>query len=269
MMVRTYRVRGHLEAQLDPLGLQIPKPHAELDPATHGFGPEDMDRPIFIDNVLGMETATPRRILQVLRETYCGPVGVEFMHIQDPEQKAWIQRRVEGAPWRTAFAGPAKQTILKQLTEAEGLEAFCQKRFVGTKRFGLEGAEVTIPAVHAIIETAARGGVREIAIGMPHRGRLNTLVNIVKKSVFSALFSEFGEAPPSSRTTFGGLRRRQTLPSRHLHRRRDFRYTWSILSLAAFNPRTSKPSTPSSSARSAPARTRPATPAPAAPSWAS
>jgi 2-oxoglutarate dehydrogenase E1 component len=191
MMVRTYRVRGHLEAKLDPLGLQVPKPHPELDPATYGFGEADMDRPIFIDNVLGLEVATPRQILQVLRETYCGPVGVEFMHIQDPDQKAWIQRRVEGAPWRSQYDAAAKKKVLKELTEAEGLEVFCQKRYVGTKRFGLEGAEVTIPALHAIIETAARGGVQEIAIGMPHRGRLNTLVNVVKKP-YTALFSEFG-----------------------------------------------------------------------------
>jgi 2-oxoglutarate dehydrogenase E1 component len=191
MMVRTYRVRGHLEAQLDPLGLQVPKPHAELDPATYGFGPADMDRPIFIDNVLGLEVATPRQILQTLRQTYCGPVGVEFMHIQDPEQKSWIQRRVEGAPWATAFDAEMKKTILQQLTEAEGLEAFCQKRFVGTKRFGLEGGEVTIPAVQAIIASAAQAGTDEIAIGMSHRGRLNTLVNVVKKP-YTQLFSEFG-----------------------------------------------------------------------------
>ena len=191
MMVRTYRVRGHLEAKLDPLGLQIPSPHPELDPATHGFTEADMDRPIFIDHVLGLEVATPRQILDILRESYCGPVGVEFMHIQDPEQKDWIQRRVEGAPWNRSADAAEKKKILLQLTEAEGLEAFCQKRFVGTKRFGLEGAEVTIPALHAIIETAARAGVNEVAIGMPHRGRLNTLVNIVKKP-YAALFSEFG-----------------------------------------------------------------------------
>ena len=191
MMIRTYRVRGHLEAKLDPLGLQIPAPHPELDPATYGFTATDLDRPIFIDHVLGLEIATPRQILQVLRETYCGPVGVEFMHIQDPDQKAWIQRRVEGAPWRSHFDASGKRRILQDLTEAEGLEAFCQKRYVGTKRFGLEGAEVTIPALHAIIQVAAASGVNEIAIGMPHRGRLNTLVNVVKKP-YAALFSEFG-----------------------------------------------------------------------------
>jgi 2-oxoglutarate dehydrogenase E1 component len=191
MMIRTYRVRGHLEAHLDPLGIQIPKPHPELDPATYGFSEADMDRPIFIDHVLGFETATPRQILTTLRRTYCGPIGVEFMHIQDPDQKSWIQRRVEGAPWATAFDPDGKKKILRQLTEAEGLEVFCQKRFVGTKRFGLEGGESTIPAIQAVIETAAKNGVNEIAIGMSHRGRLNTLVNVVKKP-YTQLFSEFG-----------------------------------------------------------------------------
>src|ERR1700744_4876350 len=191
MLIRSYRVRGHLEAQLDPLGLTNPHKHAELDPATYGFTDADMDKPIFIDNVLGLETATLRQIMQILRQTYCGPIGVEFMHIQDPEQKSWIQRKVEGAPWLTALNADEKRVVLQQLTEAEGFEAFCQKRYVTTKRFGLEGGEITIPALHAMIETAAAAGVVEVAIGMPHRGRLNTLVNIVKKPL-TALFSEFG-----------------------------------------------------------------------------
>jgi 2-oxoglutarate dehydrogenase E1 component len=191
MMIRTYRVRGHLEAHLDPLGLQVPKPHPELDPKSYGFTEADLDRPIFIDNVLGRETATLREIVAILRETYCGPIGVEFMHIQDPEQKAWIQRKIEGANWRASFDTAGRRRILEQLTEAESFEAFCQKRYVTTKRFGLEGGESTIPAIHTIIETAAAQGVNEVAIGMPHRGRLNTLVNIVKKPL-TALFSEFG-----------------------------------------------------------------------------
>jgi 2-oxoglutarate dehydrogenase E1 component len=191
MMIRVYRVRGHLEARLDPLGLQVPKSHPELDPKTYGFTEADYDRPIFIDGVLGRETATVREILDVVRTAYCGPIGVEFMHIQDPDQKSWMQRRIEGAPWHKSFDDDERKLILKQLTEAEGFEAFCQKRFVGTKRFGLEGGEVTIPALHTIIETAARAGVSEICIGMPHRGRLNTLANIVRKP-FTAMFSEFG-----------------------------------------------------------------------------
>ncbi len=195
MMIRVYRVRGHLEAQLDPLGLTVPASHPELDPKTYGFTEADLDRPIFIDNMLGRETATAREILSVLRSTYCGPIGVEYMHIQDPDQKAWLQRRIEGAPWATKIDADTKRTILRQLTEAEGFEAFCQKRYVGTKRFGLEGGEVTIPALHAMIETAAKDGVAEVVIGMPHRGRLNTLVNVVRKP-FTALFSEFGGASP-------------------------------------------------------------------------
>ena len=191
MLIRSYRVRGHLEARLDPLGLQIPAPHPELDPRTYGFTNADLDRPIFIDNVLGRETATLREITRILRDTYCGSIGVEFMHIQDPEQKSWIQRKIEGAPWLGAFDAKAKRTILQQLTEAEGFETFCQKRYVTTKRFGLEGGEVTIPAIHQMIETAVKAGVREVAIGMPHRGRLNTLVNIVKKPL-TQVFSEFG-----------------------------------------------------------------------------
>ena len=195
MMIRVYRVRGHLEAQLDPLGLTVPKPHPELDPTAYGFTDADLDRKVFIDNVLGRETATVREILAVLRSTYCGPIGVEYMHIQDPDQKTWLQRRIEGAPWSQSFDSDTKKTILRQLTEAEGFEAFCQKRYVGTKRFGLEGGEVTIPALHAMIETAAKDGVQEVVIGMPHRGRLNTLVNVVRKP-FTALFSEFGGASP-------------------------------------------------------------------------
>jgi 2-oxoglutarate dehydrogenase E1 component len=191
MLIRSYRVRGHLEAHLDPLGLTVPARHAELDPATYGFTDADMDKPIFIDNVLGRETATLREIVQILRQTYCGHIGVEFMHIQDPGQKSWIQRRMEGAPWLTALNADEKRTILQELTEAEGFENFCQRRYVTTKRFGLEGGEITIPALHAMIETAAAAGVVEVAIGMPHRGRLNTLVNIVKKPL-TALFSEFG-----------------------------------------------------------------------------
>jgi len=190
MLIRSYRVRGHLEAQLDPLGLRKPAPHPELSPATYGFGDADMDRPIFLDFVLGREYATLREILAICRASYCGSIGTEFMHIQDPDQKAWIQRRIEGAPWLNAFDGAAKRTILKQLTEAEGFESFCARKYATTKRFGLEGGEATIPAIQTIIETTAAQGVNEIAIGMAHRGRLNVLVNVVKKP-YTAVFSEF------------------------------------------------------------------------------
>ncbi|MBX6375813.1 MAG: 2-oxoglutarate dehydrogenase E1 component [Acetobacteraceae bacterium] len=190
MLIRSYRVRGHLEAQLDPLGLQKPKPHPELDPATYGFTEADYDRPIYIAGVLGRETATLREIMAILRASYCGPIGVEFMHIQDPEQKSWIQQRIEGAPWTNAFDAAAKREILQHLTEAEGFEAFCARKFATTKRFGLEGGESTIPAIEEVIAQAARDGVNEIAIGMAHRGRLNVLVNVVRKP-FAQVFSEF------------------------------------------------------------------------------
>ena len=191
MLIRSYRVRGHLEAQLDPLGLQPAKPHPELQPEFWGFTTEpDLDRPIFIDGVLGLETATIRQIVERVRATYCGPIGVEFMHIQDPGQKSWIQQRIEGAPWLGLYSPAEKEQILTQLTEAEGFEAFCAKKYVGTKRFGLEGGETTIPAVQTCIETAARLGTSEIAIGMAHRGRLNVLVNVVKKP-YTKVFAEF------------------------------------------------------------------------------
>jgi 2-oxoglutarate dehydrogenase E1 component len=202
MLIRTYRVRGHLQAHLDPLGLQIPKPHPELDPEAYGFTEADFDRPIFINGVLGLRTASLREILALLNESYCGSIGVEFMHIQDPGQKSWIQRRIEGAPWRTASDVPARREILRQLIEAEGFETFCQNRDVGTKRFGLEGGEVTIPALHAILDVATQAGVTEVAIGMPHRGRLNTLVNILRKP-FAAVFSEFGGGSPTPQDVQG------------------------------------------------------------------
>ncbi|MCX7374848.1 MAG: 2-oxoglutarate dehydrogenase E1 component [Alphaproteobacteria bacterium] len=191
MLIRSYRVRGHLDAQLDPLGLQKPNPHPELQPEFWGFTSDaDQARPVFIDGVLGLETASVKEIVQRVRATYCGPLGVEFMHIQSPEQKSWIQRRVEGAPWNSHFDVAGKRKILTQLTEAEGFEAFCAKKYVSTKRFGLEGGEATIPAVQAVIETAAGLGVNEICIGMAHRGRLNVLVNVVKKP-YMKVFSEF------------------------------------------------------------------------------
>ena len=196
-LLRAYRVRGHLEARLDPLGLQVPKAHADLDPATYGFGPQDMDRPIYLGQalsmLLGVDTAPMRDVIAAVRSAYCGPIGAEFMHVQNPLQREWLQARIEGRDWRTSFGPDQKKTILRQLDEAEGFEAFCQKRYVGTKRFGLEGGEATIPALHTIIDQAARDGVRTVAIGMPHRGRLNTLVNVVRKP-YTAVFSEFAGA---------------------------------------------------------------------------
>jgi 2-oxoglutarate dehydrogenase E1 component len=142
MMVRVYRVRGHLNANFDPLGLEGKALHPELDPKTYGFHEEDMDRPIFINNVLGMETATPRDILKILQQTYCSSIGVQFMHIQRIEERAWIQRRIEGARNQTEFTFKGKRFIYQRLVEAEGFERFLDKKYTGTKRFGLDVAKV-------------------------------------------------------------------------------------------------------------------------------
>jgi 2-oxoglutarate dehydrogenase E1 component len=194
MLIRSYRIRGHLEAKLDPLGLEKREEHPELDPRTYGFTAADLDRPIFIDNVLGLETATPREILAVLRATYCGHIGVEYMHIQDPAEKAWIQGRVEGPRNQIDFTGPGKRAILERLTAAETYERFLDKRYTGTKRFGIEGAESLIPALEQVIKRGGQLGLKELVVGMPHRGRLNVLANFVGKP-FAAIFSEFQGNP--------------------------------------------------------------------------
>ncbi len=197
MMIRAYRVRGHLIARLDPLGLEVRPPHPELEPASYGFAEDDLDRPIFIDNVLGLETATVREIHEILRRTYCGTIGVEFMHIAVPEEKAWIQERIEGREKEVHFTPEGKRAILNKLIEAETFEHFLNRKYTGTKRFGIEGAESLIPAMEAIIKRGGHLGVKEIVLGMPHRGRLNVLTNVMMKP-FRAIFHEFhgGSANP-------------------------------------------------------------------------
>ena len=190
MLIRAYRVRGHLLADLDPLGLAGSKHHPELDPQSYGFSEADLDREFFLDNVLGLEKATLRRILEILRQTYSSKVGVEFMHIQYPDQKAWIQARMEGSYNLLQPSAEEKRELLEQLVQAEGFERFLHVKYPGTKRFGLDGAESTIPALEAIIRTSVEIGVDEIVIGMPHRGRLNVLANIMGKP-YPAIFSEF------------------------------------------------------------------------------
>ncbi len=195
MLIRAYRVRGHLEANLDPLGLMKPEAHPELDPKTYGFTESDLDRPIFINYVLGLETATMRQIIEVVRATYCGNIGVEFMHIQGPDEKAWIQERIEGGRNQTDFTERGKEAILGALTRAEIFEQFLDKKYTGAKRFGLEGGETLIPALEQIVKRGGQLGLRELVIGMPHRGRLNVLANFMDKP-FRAMFSEFeGNSP--------------------------------------------------------------------------
>ena len=189
-LIRAYRVRGHLEADLDPLGLEKRGPYPELDSRSYGFAETDLDREIFINNLLGRERATLREIIATLRETYCGRIGVEYMHIQVPEERAWIQDKFEKRQRRPVLSGSVKKEILQTLTAAETFERFLDRRYTGTKRFGIEGAESLMPALEAILRRGSELSIRELVIGMPHRGRLNVLANFVGKP-FSAIFSEF------------------------------------------------------------------------------
>ncbi|MBS0526970.1 MAG: 2-oxoglutarate dehydrogenase E1 component [Proteobacteria bacterium] len=191
MLIRSYRIRGHLEADLDPLGLIRPPLHRELDPRTYGFTDADWDRPILIFGTLGLgDAATLRQIWDRLRKTYCGKIGVEYMHISDPDQKAWIQERIEHVENRTDFTLEGRRMIMQRVVEAEGLEKYLGLKFVGTKRFGLDGGESLIPGIEQILKRGGQLGVKDVVIGMPHRGRLNTLVHVLQKS-YTALFSEF------------------------------------------------------------------------------
>ena len=190
MLVRAYRARGHLSATCDPLGLGSEEIHPELDYKSYSFTDADLDEPIFIDHVLGLEHATLREIIQILQETYCGNIGVEFLHIQDPDQKAWIQRRIEGIHNQTSFTEKGKSAILERLIEAEGFEQFLHTKHTGTKRFGLDGGEGLIPAMEQILKRGGQLGIKEVVIGMPHRGRLNVLANVMRKP-YKAIFAEF------------------------------------------------------------------------------
>lgn len=190
MLIRAYRARGHLEAKLDPLGLEKREEHPELDPLSYGFSEADLNRPIFIDGVLGLETASMNEIVAICRETYASSIGVEYNHIQHPDQKSWLQRRMEEPRNHTDFTPEGKKAILERLTQAEGLEQFLQKKYTGTKRFGLEGGEAVIPAMEQILKRGGQLGVEEVVLGMAHRGRLNVLTNVMHKP-FSTLFAEF------------------------------------------------------------------------------
>ncbi len=190
MLIRAYRVMGHLAADLDPLRLTERKIHKELKPETYGFTEADLDRPIFIDKVLGLEMATVREIVKILRRTYCRHIGVEFMHITSPAQKSWIQERIEGRDKDISFTNEGKRAILNKLVEAELFETFADVKYTGTKRFGLDGAEAMVPALEQIIKRGGQLGVKEIVIGMAHRGRLNVLANVMGKP-HRAIFNEF------------------------------------------------------------------------------
>ena len=190
MIIRAHRIRGHLVADLDPLGLRDEAIHPELDPKSYGFTEEDLDRPIFIDNVLGLQIASMREIIDLVRRTYCGTFALQYMHISDPEQSAWLKERIEGYGKEIKFTREGRKAILNKLVEAEGFEKFLHVKYMGTKRFGLDGGEALIPALEQIIKRGGALGVKEIVIGMPHRGRLSVLANVMGKP-YKAIFNEF------------------------------------------------------------------------------
>jgi len=198
MLIRAYRARGHFHANLDPLGLEPPKDEQDLDPRSYGFTDADLDRTIFLDRVLGLQFGTLREILAIVRRTYCQTLGVEFMHISNPAQKSWIQERIEGPDKEITFSREGKRAILNKLIEAEGFEKFCDLKFTGTKRFGLDGAESMIPALEQIIKRGGALGVQDIVVGMAHRGRLNVLAQVLGKP-HRAIFHEFkgGSSTPN------------------------------------------------------------------------
>ena len=190
MLIRAYRIRGHLAADLDPLGMREPNPHPELDPKSYGFTEADMDRPIFIDNVLGLQIASMRQIVDIVKRTYCGTFALQYMHISDPEQASWLKERIEGYGKEITFTREGRRAILNKLVEAEGFEKFLHVKYTGTKRFGLDGGEALIPAMEQIIKRGGALGIEEIVIGMPHRGRLSVLANVMSKP-YRAIFNEF------------------------------------------------------------------------------
>jgi len=190
LLIRTYRVRGHLAADLDPLGLTRREVPADLTPEFHGFSNADLDRPIFICGVLGFETATVRQIVEVLQANYCGHVGLEYMHINEVEERRFLQERMEGKDAAIQFTPEGKQSILTKVIHAEQWEKFLARKYVGTKRFGLDGGESAVPALEAVIKYGGQYGVEEIDVGMAHRGRLNILSNVMGKPA-KAIFHEF------------------------------------------------------------------------------
>jgi 2-oxoglutarate dehydrogenase E1 component len=199
MLIRAYRMRGHFHAKLDPLGIEAPRNREELDPRSYGFEESDFDRKIFLDHVLGLEYGSLREIVAICERTYCQTLGVEFMHISNAAQKSWIQERIEGPDKEISFTREGRRAILNKLIESEGFEKFCDVKFTGTKRFGLDGAESLIPALEQIIKRGGNLGVKEIIVGMPHRGRLNVLTQVLGKP-HRALFHEFkgGSANPDA-----------------------------------------------------------------------
>lgn len=202
MLIRAYRVRGHLASDLDPLKITTPMLHPELDPATYGLDKNDNQTKIYLDGALGFSEATPKEIYEKLQSVYCSRIGLEYMHIQDPEKKHWIQSRFESTQRPFPFTKKEKTEILRNLICAESFEKFLNIKFPGAKRFGLEGGESTVPALEVILQTAANDGVNEVVLGMAHRGRLSILANVMKKPMH-LIFSKFQGNEPSNSGVHG------------------------------------------------------------------
>jgi len=205
-LIRAYRIRGHLIANLDPLGMMERKYLHELHPADHGFKKEDYNKKIYLHSYMDRDYATINEILSFLRKKYCSTIGVEYMHISDPIEKKWFRERMEKEENQLNFTPTGKKFILKKLLQAEGFEKFLAIKFVGTKRFGIDGGESLIPALEQIIKRGGQLEVKEIKIGMPHRGRLNVLANLLQKS-YKRIFNEFaGEIGSSVAESAGDVK---------------------------------------------------------------
>ena len=205
-LIRAYRLRGHLLAKLDPLGLKKTEYLEELHPEYYGFKKSDYKREIFLNGVTNKKYSNINEILTFLNKTYCGPIGYEYMHISNPEERIWLRRRIEEDENEIKFTKNGKEAILNKLIQAEGFEKFLATKYVGTKRFGLDGAESLIPALEQIIKIGGQSQIKEVKIGMSHRGRLNVLANVLQKS-YKRIFNEFaGEFNSSSNEGAGDVK---------------------------------------------------------------
>ncbi len=200
-LIRAYRIRGHLIANLDPLGMMERKYLHELHPADHGFKKEDYDKKIFLHSYLDKGYASINELISFLKRIYCSTIGAEYMHIADPIEKVWFRERMEHDENQLKFTDSGKKGILSKLIQAEGFEKFLALKFVGTKRFGLDGAESLIPALEQIIKRGGQLKVKEVKIGMSHRGRVNVLANLLQKSykrIFNEFVGEYASTPEES-----------------------------------------------------------------------
>jgi len=205
-LIRSYRQRGHLLSKLDPLEIRESEYLEELHPENYGFSKEDYEKNIYLDGVINKEYSNIREILSFLRKIYCGPIGYEYMHIANPTERKWFRDRVEKDDNALQFTKNGKNAILNKLIQAEGFEKFLNTKFVGTKRFGLDGAESLIPALEQIIKIGGQNKIKEVKIGMSHRGRLNVLANVLQKS-YKRIFNEFaGEISNAGEDTAGDVK---------------------------------------------------------------